>query len=43
MKYTWGAPEPYGLLTPDWTKVGYPAVLTMLKAMMQPRTGPGVR
>jgi endoglucanase len=38
----WGAPEPYGLLTLDWTAVGYPAVITMLQALMQPRTGPGV-
>jgi aryl-phospho-beta-D-glucosidase BglC (GH1 family) len=39
----WGAPEPYGLLTPDWSGVGYPAVMTMLKAMIPPRTGPGIR
>ena len=38
---TWGALEPYGLLTPDWTSVGYPAVITMLQSLMQPRTGPG--
>jgi endoglucanase len=38
----WGAPEPYGLLTLDWTSVGYPAVSTMLQALMQPRTGPGI-
>ncbi len=30
----WGAPEPYGLLTPDWSGVGFPAVMTMLKAIM---------
>jgi hypothetical protein len=38
----WDAPEPYGLLTPDWSGVGYPEVMTMLKAIMPPRTGPGV-
>ena len=38
----WGGPESYGLLTPDWSGVGYPEVMTMLKAIMQPRTGPGV-
>jgi len=38
----WGAPEPYGLLTLDWTSVGYPAVITMLQALMQPGTGPGI-
>ena len=38
----WGAPEPYGLLTLDWTDVGYPAVISMLQALMPPRTGPGV-
>ena len=42
IQYYWGAPEPYGLLTLDWTSVGYPAVVTMLKAMMQPHTGPGI-
>jgi hypothetical protein len=40
--YYWGAPEPYGLLTLDWTSVGYPAVVTMLQTMMQPHTGPGI-
>jgi len=38
----WGAPEPYGLLTRDWSGVGYPAVMTMLQALMQPSTGPGI-
>ncbi len=27
----WGAPEPYGLLTLDWTDVAYPAVVGMLQ------------
>ena len=40
--YNWGATEPYGLLTPDWKSVRYPAVLGMLKPLMQPRTGPGI-
>jgi endoglucanase len=42
IQYYWGQPEPYGLLTLDWTSVGYPAVVTMLQALMQPHTGPGV-
>jgi hypothetical protein len=42
IQYYWGQPEPYGLLTLDWTSVGYPAVVTMLQALMQPRTGPGI-
>jgi hypothetical protein len=31
-----------GLLTPDWSSVRYPAVVSMLQAIMQPRTGPGI-
>jgi endoglucanase len=38
----WGDPEPWGLLTPDWRGVANPQVLDILKAMMPPRTGPGV-
>ena len=36
-----GAAESFGLLKPDWSDVGYPAVMTMLKAIIPPRTGPG--
>jgi endoglucanase len=39
---SWGDPEPYGLLAPDWRAVANPRVLDMLKAMIPPRTGPGV-
>ena len=42
VEYRWGAPEPYGLLTEDGTAVGYPDVVTMLEAVMQPRAGPGI-
>jgi endoglucanase len=42
MKYTWGEPESYGLLTQDWSNAAYPSVISMLQAMMRPRTGPGV-
>jgi hypothetical protein len=42
VKYTWGQPEPYGLLTQDWANAAYPSVISMLQAMMRPRTGPGV-
>jgi aryl-phospho-beta-D-glucosidase BglC (GH1 family) len=38
----WGDPEPWGLLTPDWRGVANPAVLEILKALVPPRTGPGV-
>jgi hypothetical protein len=40
-KYTWGQPEPYGLLTSDWANAAYPSVMSMLHAMTGPRTGPG--
>jgi endoglucanase len=39
---SWGDPEPYGLLAPDWRGVANPRVLDLLKAMIPPRTGPGV-
>ena len=42
IKYHWGDTEPYGLLTPDWSSVRYPAVVSMLQAMMQAHTGPGI-
>jgi hypothetical protein len=42
VKYTWGQPEPYGLLTQDWSSAAYPSVISMLQAMMPPRTGAGV-
>jgi len=38
----WGDLEPWGLLTPDWRGVANPQVLDILKAMIPPRTGPGV-
>jgi endoglucanase len=38
----WGDPEPWGLLTRDWRGVANPPVLDILKAMIPPRTGPGV-
>ena len=41
-KYTWGQPEPYGLLTQDWSNAAYPSVISMLQAMMPPRAGAGV-
>jgi len=42
VKYTWGQPEPYGLLATDWVNVESWAVINMLQAMMTPNTGPGV-
>jgi endoglucanase len=38
----WGDPEPWGLLTPDWRGAANPRVLDILKAMIPPRTGPGI-
>ncbi|MGH3847955.1 MAG: glycoside hydrolase family 5 protein, partial [Pseudonocardiaceae bacterium] len=38
----WGDPEPWGLLAPDWRGVANPQILDILKAMIPPRTGPGV-
>ncbi len=38
----WGDPEPWGLLAPDWRSVPNPRVMDLLKAMISPRTGPGV-
>ena len=37
-----GRPEPWGLLAPDWRGVANPQVLDILRAMIPPRTGPGV-
>jgi endoglucanase len=42
VKYTWGQPEPYGLLTSDWANAASSDVISMLQAMMRPHTGPGV-
>jgi endoglucanase len=42
VKYPWGQPEPYGLLTQNWSDGAYPEVVKMLQSMMKPRTGPGV-
>jgi endoglucanase len=42
VKYTWGQPEPYGLLATDWVNVESWAVINMLQAIMTPSTGPGV-
>ena len=37
-----GDGEPFGLLTTDWTDMGFPAVMGMLKAIMPPSQGPGI-
>jgi len=42
VKYNWGQPEPYGLLSADWTNPTSWAVINMLQAMTTPGTGPGV-
>jgi endoglucanase len=42
IKYNWGQPEPYGVLTPDWANAVSPEVMIMLQDMVAPRTGPGV-
>jgi endoglucanase len=38
----WGDGEGFGLLAPDWRGVANPQVLDILRAMIAPRTGPGV-
>ena len=38
----WGDGEGFGLLAPDWRGVANPQVLEILRAMIPPRTGPGV-
>jgi endoglucanase len=40
--HAFGASEPFGLLTPDWSGVGFPALMVNLKAIMEPRTGPHI-
>jgi endoglucanase len=37
-----GTAEPFGLLTPDWSGVGFPAIVTSLKAIMHPHSGPHI-
>ena len=39
---SWGDPETWGLLTPDWRGVANPGVLDLLRSMIPPRTGPGI-
>ena len=39
---SWGDPEPWGLLAPDWQDVANPGVLDLLKSMIPPLTGPGL-
>jgi endoglucanase len=38
---TYGAPETYGLLAPDWSSYGNQRVLGVLQRLQQPRRGPG--
>jgi endoglucanase len=38
----WGDGEGFGLLAPDWRGVANPQVLDILRAMIPPRSGPGV-
>ena len=42
VKYTWGQPEPYGLLASDWATVAYDNLIAVLQSMIEPHTGPGV-
>jgi endoglucanase len=34
--------EPFGLLTQDWSQVGFPEIMTSLKAIMAPHSGPHI-
>ena len=38
----WGDGEGFGLLAPDWRGVANPQVMDILRAIILPRTGPGV-
>ena len=38
----WGDGEGFGLLAPDWRGAANPQVMDILRAMIPPRTGPGV-
>lgn len=38
----WGDAETWGLLAPDWQGVANPEVLSLLRSMISPRTGPGI-
>jgi hypothetical protein len=40
--HAFGTSEPFGLLTPDWSGMGFPALMANLKAIMEPRTGPHI-
>jgi len=40
--HAFGASEPFGLLTSDWSSVGFPALMINLKAIMEPRVGPHI-
>jgi endoglucanase len=42
MVHAWGSPEPFGLLTPDWSGIKDPTIMNMLKSMIKPKTGPGI-
>jgi endoglucanase len=37
-----GTTEPFGLLTSDWSGVGFPAIVTSLKQIMAPQSGPHI-
>ena len=42
VKYNWGDPEPYGLLSSNWTAAGFPALMKLLLSLTEPHMGPGV-
>jgi endoglucanase len=42
LSHAGGTPEPFGLLTHDWSGVGFPGIVTSLKQIMQPRSGPHI-
>jgi endoglucanase len=42
VKYNWGDPEPYGLLTSNWVAAGSPPLMKMLLSLTLPHMGPGV-
>jgi endoglucanase len=42
IKHEPNAGEPFGLLTPDWSRVGFPGIMASLAAIMAPHQGPHI-
>jgi endoglucanase len=40
--HAFGTSEPFGLLSPDWSGVGFPGIVNTLKQIMAPHSGPHI-